>query len=188
MESIIHDIHGLLDLVRSGKIEPITMWEYYVSQWDEEEQRIFLLKLIAISKNEKEEGRQESDVDKWASCHASYLSRKINELRLQLNNEQTDKKKIPDELNTADAQKWFQVAIDSGLLNSDYSATDKVSTKSQKALLAEILSEKIGLKYKWKPFETLWDVKGLSKQRYKSREEKGKVLGGDIIEKAFKNK
>ena len=54
MESIIHDIHGLLDLVRSGKIEPITMWRYYVSQWDEEEQRIFLLKLIAISKNEKE--------------------------------------------------------------------------------------------------------------------------------------
>ena len=78
MESIIHDIHGLLDLVRSGKIEPITMWRYYVSQWDEEEQRIFLLKLIAISKNEKEEDRQGSDVDKWASYHASYLSRKIN--------------------------------------------------------------------------------------------------------------
>lgn len=78
MESIIHDVHGLLDLVRSGKIEPITMWKYYVSQWDEEEQRIFLLKLIAMSKNEKEEGRQESDVDKWASYHASYLSRKIN--------------------------------------------------------------------------------------------------------------
>ena len=54
------------------------MWRYYVSQWDEEEQRIFLLKLIAISKNEKEEDRQGSDVDKWASYHASYLSRKIN--------------------------------------------------------------------------------------------------------------
>lgn len=188
MESIIYDIYGLLNLVRSGKIEPITLWKYYVSQWNEEEQRIFLLKLIAISKNEKEEGRQESDVDKWASYHASYLSRKINEVRLHLNNEQIDKKKIPDELNTAEAQKWLQVAINSGLLNSNYSTTDKVSTKPQKALLAEILSEKIGLKYKYKLFEILWGVSGLSQQRYKSKYEKGKVKGGEVILKAFGEK
>lgn len=78
MDSIIHDIHGLLDLVRAGKIEPVTMWKN-VAQWDEEEQITLLFKLIAISKNEKEEGRQGSEVDKRASYHAGYLSRKINE-------------------------------------------------------------------------------------------------------------
>ena len=62
MESIIHDIHGLLDLVRSGKIEPVTMWKN-VAKWNKEEQTALLFKLIAISKNEKEEGRQGSDVD-----------------------------------------------------------------------------------------------------------------------------
>ena len=95
---------------------------------------------------------------------------------------------LPEVLNTDEAKKWLQVAIDGGLLNSDYSPTDKTGTKPQKALLAEILSDKIGLKYKYKPFETLWNVSGLSKQRYKSREETGTVEGGDIITEVFKCK
>lgn len=95
---------------------------------------------------------------------------------------------LPEELNTDEAKKWLQVAIDGGLLNSDYSPTDKTKTKPQKALLAEILSDKIGLEHKYKPFETLWNVKGLSKQRYKTREETGTVKGGYIIEEVFKGK
>lgn len=99
-----------------------------------------------------------------------------------------NKPTLPKELNTDEAKRWLQVAIDGGLLNSDYSPTDKTGTKPQKALLAEILSDKIGLKYKYKPFETLWNVSGLSKQRYKSREETGTVEGGDIITEVFKGK
>lgn len=95
---------------------------------------------------------------------------------------------LPEELNTDEAKKWLQVAINGGLLNSDYSPTDNTKTKPQKALLAEILSDKIGLKYKFKPFETLWNVKGLSQQRYKSREETGAVRGGDVIMEVFKDK
>ena len=95
---------------------------------------------------------------------------------------------LPDELNTDEAKKWLEVAIDGGLLNSDYSPTDKTATKSQKALLADILSEKIGLEYKYKPFETLWNVRGLSKQRYKSREEIGTVKEGDVITEVFRDK
>lgn len=89
------------------------------------------------------------------------------------------------ELNTDKAKKWLQVAIAGGLLNDDYSTTDKTKTKPQKALLADILSDKIGLKYKYKLFEALWDVSGLCKQRYKSINEKGKVEGGDVILKVF---
>ena len=95
---------------------------------------------------------------------------------------------IPDELNTDEAKKWLQVAIDGGLLNGDYSTTDKTKTKPQKALLAETLSEKIRLKHKYKPFETIWGVSGLAKARYKSREETGTVKGGDIITDTFKDK
>lgn len=102
--------------------------------------------------------------------------------------EAKNKPTLPEALNTDEAKKWLQVAIDGGLLNSDYSPTDKTGTKPQKALLAEILSDKIGLKYKYKPFETLWNVSGLSKQRYKSREETGTVEGGDIIIEVFRGK
>ena len=97
-------------------------------------------------------------------------------------------KTLPKELSTDEARKWLQVAINGGLLNADYSTTDKTRTKPQKALLAEILSDKIGLAHKYKPFETLWNVSGLSKSRYKSKEEKGIVKGGNIIIEVFEGK
>lgn len=106
----------------------------------------------------------------------------------ETDDEAKNKPTLPEVLNTDEAKKWLQVAIDGGLLNSDYSPTDKTGTKPQKALLAEILSDKIDLKYKYKPFETLWNVSGLSKQRYKSREETGTVEGGDIITEVFSGK
>lgn len=117
---------------------------------------------------------------------------KLNKEFAQIKQDIKDLKKkvfaLPNELNTDEAKKWLQVAVDGGLLNEDYSTTDKTATKPQKALLADILSEKIGLKYKYKPFETLWNVRGLSKQRYKSREEIGTVEGGNIIEEVFRDK
>ena len=97
-------------------------------------------------------------------------------------------KTLSKELSTDEARKWLQVAINGGLLNADYSTTDKTRTKPQKALLAEILSDKIGLDHKYKPFETLWNVSGLSKSRYKSKEEKGIVKGGNVIIEVFKEK
>ena len=118
MESIIHDIHGLLDLVRSGKIEPVTMWKN-VAQWDKEEKTVLLFKLIAISKNEKEEGRQGSDVYERASYHASYLSRKINEER-QIKQDsdimQSENVVLPNELNSDRATMYFDRAIQAGYM------------------------------------------------------------------------
>ena len=95
------------------------------------------------------------------------------------------KREIPKELDNEKARKWLQRAIDGGLLNNDYTTTEKVSTKPQKALLAEILSEKIGIENKWDVFEKLWGAKGFAKVRYKSREETGKVRGGEFIEAVF---
>ncbi len=92
---------------------------------------------------------------------------------------------LPKELDTPEAKKWLKKAIDGGLLNDDYTTTDKVKTKPQKALLAEILSEKIGLEHKYVSFEKLWDVKKLTQSRYKSKEERGKVCGGELIEAVF---
>lgn len=99
---------------------------------------------------------------------------------------QSQQKELPPELNTDKAKALLQTAIDDGLLNADYSPTDKTRTKAQKALLSEIISEKAGIKNKWKPFENLWNVTLLAQQRYESTEKIGKVQGGDIIEAAFK--
>lgn len=92
---------------------------------------------------------------------------------------------LPKELNTEIAQSLLCIAVKAGLLNKNYTPTDKTRTKAQKALLAEIISEKANIQNKWKPFESLWGVSGLAQQRYDSKEKVGKVRGGDIIESAF---
>ena len=93
---------------------------------------------------------------------------------------------LPEELNTDGAINLLNKAVAHGLLNSDYSPTEKLKTKPQKALLADILSEKLKLQHKYKPFEELWDVSHLAQQRYKSREEIGKVRGEEYINTLFK--
>ena len=92
---------------------------------------------------------------------------------------------LPDELKTDKAQQWLRVAIDGGLLNEDWTVTDKVKTKPQKALLAEILSEKIGITNKFVLFEKIWNVSNLAQKRWNSREQTGTVRGGKDIETVF---
>ena len=93
---------------------------------------------------------------------------------------------IPDELLTDKAKGVLQIAINGGLLNNDYSLTDKVNTNPKKALLADTISLRIWGTAKYKVFERLWGCKGLAKARYKSREEIGKVRGGEIVTNIFK--
>ena len=99
-------------------------------------------------------------------------------------------RRVPDELTTPEAKKWMEYAVSKGLLDKDWMPTDKVATKPQKALLVELLCERIGLRSNrgtlYKPFEVLWKVSGLAQERYKSKEEKGAVRGGEMIEEAFK--
>lgn len=107
----------------------------------------------------------------------------------QIGNEKqsTSTKTTPQELETEEAQKLMQIAIDGGLLNEDYSTTDKVGTNAQKALFADIVGSKLKLTNKYKVFEKLWGVKGLAKMRYRAREETGKVRGGNEIERVFRS-
>lgn len=92
---------------------------------------------------------------------------------------------LPHELETEEAKKWLNVAVKGGLLDADYQPTEKINTNALKALLAEILMVRIGLK-NYVPFQLLWKVKDLAKQRYRSREEVGKVKGQEEIYKVFK--
>ena len=92
---------------------------------------------------------------------------------------------LPPELQTDEAKKWLEIAVSGGLLDSYYQPTDKVTTLPQKAILAELLYKKIGLKYKWKCFQILWNVKGLAKKRYRSKNETGYVPGEKAIFSVF---
>lgn len=97
------------------------------------------------------------------------------------------KNPIPMELCTPAASGWLQKAVETGFLDENYMPTDKLSTKGQKALFAEMFSKKTGIKNKYSPFEKLWRIKGLRQQRYKSKEATGKVKGGFDITVFFES-
>lgn len=64
---------------------------------------------------------------------------------------------IPSELNTEQAWKLWNIAIEKGWLNKDLQLMPEM-TKEQAAIIAERMGYKLGLKFRWKPFERLWDI------------------------------
>lgn len=115
----------------------------------------------------------------------------LNDLRRQPQSDQNadttmenHNQTLPPELETEEAKKLLNVAVKGGLLDADYQPTEKIKTKAQKALLAEILKEKIGLK-NYVPFQRLWGVKDLAKRRSNSRGYVGKVKGQEKIYEVF---
>lgn len=90
---------------------------------------------------------------------------------------------LPRELDTAEAKEYFSNAILAGFMDEDYQWK---GTKYQAALFAEICSEKLGLKHKWKPFEILWGVRHMAQTRRESKERFGKVDKEYEIEAIFK--
>lgn len=96
-------------------------------------------------------------------------------------------KALPSEFNTEEGRGWLEKLKQAGYLDSNFQlVNEKIHTKARIALLAECLLEKVGASRKFKILENFWNVKGLSKQRYQSKEYVGKVKGGQEIEELFK--
>ena len=107
---------------------------------------------------------------------------------IELKPKQIIKPTIPPELTTPKALEVLQKAVDNNLLNKDWTLTTIINTKALAALLAEYLSDEIGLtttikegketkkRRSWKPFETIWQMSGFATQRYKDQIKKGEEV------------
>ena len=89
---------------------------------------------------------------------------------------------LPAELATAAAMVYWKNARDKGWVNADYSFN---GTRPQMAYFAEIMAEKLGLKYKWAPFIKLWEYRYLAQERKRSRDLIGKVEEEKEIDRIF---
>lgn len=90
--------------------------------------------------------------------------------------------KLPPELDTPTAHIIWSKAKHNGWINEDYSFN---GTKYQMAYAAECMADELKLKYKWKPFEILWNRKHLAQTRRESKERFGKVERDKEIEASF---
>ena len=101
---------------------------------------------------------------------------------------------LPKELNTPEAREIFEKAIEAGFMNNDYCF---IGNGNQKALFAGLANDKLGITTEqwrdgkmvevksWKPFEQLWNVKGLADKWKKIMNYKTEVKDSEKIKNIF---
>lgn len=96
---------------------------------------------------------------------------------------------VPKELDTEKALEVLQRAVNANILGNGFQSIGL--TIYQKRRFAELASEELGIKSKWKTFEDLWGIKGLAQVKmYEADQDSLKIIDAlfskDIIDKAKK--
>ena len=72
---------------------------------------------------------------------------------------------LPEALATDEAMSLWQKAQRAGYVDDNFQPT---ISRTQSALLADGMAERLGIKEKWKVFETLWGRKNMYRDYYKA--------------------
>ena len=72
---------------------------------------------------------------------------------------------LPPELSTPKAMALWQKAQAKGYVDANY---QPLISRTQAALLADAMAERLGIRKKWKVFETLWNRKNIYRDYYKA--------------------
>ena len=76
---------------------------------------------------------------------------------------------LPEALSTPEAMVLWEKAQRAGYVDANYQP--KIS-RSQAALLADAMAERLGIRYKWKVFEAFWHRKNMYKDLYNALNQK----------------
>ena len=75
---------------------------------------------------------------------------------------------LPATLATEGAMILWQKAQEAGYVDENY---QPLLSRTQSALLADAMAERLGIKEKWKVFETLWNRKNMYNDYYRAMEQ-----------------
>jgi hypothetical protein len=125
--------------------------------------------------------KQDERFGRWCKVYMDVNKEDAVEGGLKVKNRQGALEEL---LQASKAKEELQRAVDGGLLDAEYNPTEKINTNALKALLAEVLSERIYNKHKYKLFELVFDCKRIAWQRNRSRE-RGSVVGEECIYEVF---
>lgn len=94
----------------------------------------------------------------------------IDKATVQVKDEvKTEKPAVDDCLTSLAAMKYWKRLEEQGFVDSDCQLLPETSRR-QAMYIADIFSDKLGLKSKWKPFENLWGISNLAQEKYKMQE------------------
>ncbi len=89
---------------------------------------------------------------------------------------------LPPELSTDKAMVLWQKAQDAGFIDEYYQPT---ISRTQSALLADAMAERLGIKEKWKVFETLWKRKNMYRDYYEAMNQGQSLKFQDTLKELF---
>ena len=89
---------------------------------------------------------------------------------------------LPDILATDEAMVLWRKAQDAGYVDDNY---QPLISRTQAALLADAMAERLGIKEKWKVFEGLWNRKNMYHDYYQALDQRKTLFFRDEIKKIF---
>lgn len=89
---------------------------------------------------------------------------------------------LPESLATDEAMALWRKAQKAGWIDANYQPT---ISRTQAALLADAMAERLGIREKWKTFETLWNRKNMYRDYYQSLDQRKTLYFQEEIKKAF---
>ena len=90
---------------------------------------------------------------------------------------------LPEVLATDEAMALWEKAQGAGWVDANY---QPLISRTQAALLADAMAERLGIREKWKVFETLWNRKNMYRDYYKSLNLQQSLAFQDKIKKIFR--
>ena len=90
---------------------------------------------------------------------------------------------LPEVLATDGAMALWRKAQRAGYVDEHY---QPLLSRTQAALLADAMAERLGIKEKWKVFETLWNRKNMYRDYYKALNLQQSLAFQDEIKKIFR--
>ena len=111
---------------------------------------------------------------------------KLEEILLEEQNERNKAREpgiLPKELSTPTALELWTKLETTGFVDKKQQPVNL--SRAQCAILADIIGEKRNLKYRWKPFEILWNIKNLRTDNYKSFDQNQESTFRDKIKQAL---
>jgi len=90
--------------------------------------------------------------------------------------------KLPEPLATNEAMALWEKAQAAGWIDANY---QPLISRTQAALLADAMAERLGIKEKWKVFETLWHRTKMYKDYYQAIDQKQYLSFLDKLKQIF---
>ena len=89
---------------------------------------------------------------------------------------------LPEVLATDEALTLWKKAQAAGWMDANY---QPLISRTQAALLADAMAERLGIREKWKTFETLWKRKNMYRDYYQAQDQRKTLFFQDEIKKVL---